>query len=287
MLTIFTICKPFIGHSHIIQFNALKSWTLLTPRPQIILFGNEPGADQVAAQLGLLYVPELARNPHGTPLLNDAFAQARQLAQHDILVYANADIIFFDDLVAATRRVQAAFAGPFLIIGQRVNFDQTERINFEDKDWPAHLRLKMAATGRLGAVVCKDYFVFTKPLFAQIPPFAVGRGNWDNWLVAEAHRQKIPVVDATPVLTAAHQNHTYAHLNGGGVASVVGPEARQNATAGGGMHLVYGSASSWQLTAGGLKRRRWPAALSFLVDLPRFLRLLQYLIFDSFFFSRR
>ncbi len=277
MLTIFTIPKPFSGHSQIIQYNALKSWTLLQPRPQIIIFGDEPGTAQMAAQLKLQHIPTLQCNGNGTPLLSDAFHQAHQLAEHDILLYANADIILFNDVIATIKQVQAADFEQFLIIGQRTNFDMTECIDFDRVDWEVTLRHHIAAEGTLAAVVCKDYFIFPKPLYTTIPDFAVGRGNWDSWMVAQAHRQKIPVIDATPVLTAGHQNHDYAHLNGGGVASVVGLEARQNAQAGGGMNLVYGSAASWELTAIGLRRKRWPALIYFLLDLPRFFRLLGYL----------
>jgi len=277
MLTIFTICKPFLGHSHIIQYNAVKSWTLLKPRPQIILFGDEPGTAQVADQPGVQHVPGLKCNQNGTPLLNDAFYQAHHLAKNDVLVYANADIIFFNDIVSAIKQVQSASFEQFLIIGRRTNFTLTEPIDFESKNWEEQLRFSVATKGLLGAVVCKDYFVFTKPLYTAIPEFVVGRGNWDNWMVAQAHRQKTPVIDATPVLTAVHQNHNYAHLDGGGMASVMGLEARQNAELGGGMNLVHGSASNWQLTADGLKRKRLPVLIYFLLDLPRFFQLLRYL----------
>ena len=51
MFTIFTIPKPFQGHIGTIQRNAIQSWTLLHPRPEIILFGSEAGTAQVAAEL--------------------------------------------------------------------------------------------------------------------------------------------------------------------------------------------------------------------------------------------
>ena len=38
MLTLFTTAKAFTGHSEIIQRNALKSWTLLHPDVEIILW---------------------------------------------------------------------------------------------------------------------------------------------------------------------------------------------------------------------------------------------------------
>jgi FkbM family methyltransferase len=47
MLTLFTTAKPFRGHSGIIHRNALKSWTLLHPDIEIILFGDDEGAAEV------------------------------------------------------------------------------------------------------------------------------------------------------------------------------------------------------------------------------------------------
>jgi hypothetical protein len=41
MLTLFTTAKPFEGHSGVIQRNALKSWKLLHPDIEIILFGDD------------------------------------------------------------------------------------------------------------------------------------------------------------------------------------------------------------------------------------------------------
>lgn len=53
MLTLFTTAKPFRGHDGIIQWNALKSWALLRPSVEVILFGDEEGAAKTAEELGL------------------------------------------------------------------------------------------------------------------------------------------------------------------------------------------------------------------------------------------
>ena len=92
-LTIIAMPKPFRGHIGIIQLNAITSWTKLRPRPEIILFGTEEGAAECAADLGLVHIPEVARNQHGTPLLADIFALAEERTTHDTLAYVNADII--------------------------------------------------------------------------------------------------------------------------------------------------------------------------------------------------
>lgn len=36
----FTTAKPFVGHNGVIQRNALRSWTLLHPGVEVILFGK-------------------------------------------------------------------------------------------------------------------------------------------------------------------------------------------------------------------------------------------------------
>ena len=58
-----------------------------------------------------------------------------------------------------------------------------------------------------------DYFVFRKGTLGKIPHFLVGRDSWDNWMVYNALKKGLKVVDATKSITALHQNHSYSHLN--------------------------------------------------------------------------
>lgn len=46
MLTIFSYPKPFKGHIDVIQRNAINSWTLLNPKPEIILACDEEGTKE-------------------------------------------------------------------------------------------------------------------------------------------------------------------------------------------------------------------------------------------------
>ena len=108
MLTLFTIPKPFRGHVGVIQRNAIKSWVMLRPACQIILFGDEEGTLEVAKEWGVHHMPEVARNEFGTPLLDSTFATAHRLAINNILCYANADIMLLNDfMVAVTRLAQS------------------------------------------------------------------------------------------------------------------------------------------------------------------------------------
>ena len=67
MLTLFAIPKQFHGYSGVIQRNAVKSWTLLRPPPEIILFGDEDGTAEAVKEFGIRHIPKVARNEYGTP----------------------------------------------------------------------------------------------------------------------------------------------------------------------------------------------------------------------------
>lgn len=76
MLTFFTTAKPFRSHEGIIQKNALKSWTLLHPDVEVILFGDDGGAAAAAEELRLRHEPRVERNEFGTKRLDFMFWRA-------------------------------------------------------------------------------------------------------------------------------------------------------------------------------------------------------------------
>jgi hypothetical protein len=205
--------KPFEGHIGIIQRNAVTSWTRLTPRPEIILFGNEAGTSEIAAELGVRHVRDVKRNEKNTPFLNDLFDQAQNLAQNPIVSYVNADIILFDNFIAAARDV-AAWKPQFLMAGRRWDIDITTPIDFSAPDWAAGVRRDVAQRGKRRSASWIDYFVFARGMYRELPPLLLGRVWWDNWLVWQARALAAPVVDASPRVLAVHQNHGYAHPGG-------------------------------------------------------------------------
>ena len=274
-LTLFGIPKPFEGPIGIIQRNAIRSWTLLRPGAEVILFGDDEGTAEFAAELNIRHVPQVKKNEHGTPLLSDVFQQARDLSRAPLLGYVNSDILLLDDFPAAAENVSAAMPEQFLMIGRRTDTEIVEEFDAEDPNWRHQILEQKEFSGKLAPRVCKDYFVFPKQLFQDLPDFAVGRANWDNWMVYHAHQTNIPVVDATAVISVIHQNHNYAHFKHGYPEQISGQEAIANRDLAGGMHLVKGSVGNWVLTSKGLRRSRAPSAwLPFLADMHRFSRLL-------------
>ena len=263
MLTLFSIPKPFHGHIAVIQRNAIRSWTLLKPACEILLFGDDEGTTEAAAEFGLRHIPDIARSEYGTPLVSDLFEQAQQLATHDLLCYVNADIILMSDLMAAVRRIPFR---RFLMAGRRWDVDLTQPWSFENPDWEIRLREYVYHYGRLHDPAGIDYFVFPRGLWKTIPPFAIGRTIWDNWLIYGARARGAAVVDATQATMVVHQNHNYTHVPDGANRVWKGPEARNNLTLAGGYdHAFTLDDATWLLTPRWLLpalqwkhlRRRW------------------------------
>jgi hypothetical protein len=122
----------------------------------------------------------------------------------------NADIILMSDFVRAVTQV-ARWGRQALIIGRRWDLDVREPLDFTQPDWEERLRARLADCGTLHHPVGIDYFVFSRNTWGEIPPFAIGRTAWDNWLVYGARSLGGAVVDATQAITAVHQSHDYSH----------------------------------------------------------------------------
>ena len=228
MITFFSTPKPFRGHIGVIQRNAIRSWTLVHPDAEVILFGHEEGAAETARDLGVRHEPEVDRNALGTPLLSSLFERAGRLARHDRVCFLNADILLLDDFLAASTRLSGIHERS-LMVGRRCDLDITEPVDFSNPEWRQGLRKLARERGKLRPPQWIDFFVFPRGLLSgQVPHFAVGRPGYDNWLLWKVRDMGVPVVDATGVLLAIHQNHDYSHHPGGQAGLWQDVEAKQN-----------------------------------------------------------
>ena len=252
MLTMFTTPKPFRGHIGVIQTNAIQSWLLLHPEPEVILIGNEEGTAEVASRFGIRHIAEVECSKYGTPLVNSLFSIAQNTAKYQLMCYVNADIILFSDFLPAVQRVHQY---PFLMIGQRWDLELNEAVNFDDTQWESWLRAHVAEHGKLHPKSGIDYFVFSRGLYRDIPLFAIGRGGWDNWLVYQARLLKTPVIDATRAIMAIHQKHDYSHHPEGTAGVWEGPERKHNIELMGGVDHSFGlDYATLRLAGQGLKQ---------------------------------
>jgi hypothetical protein len=236
-ITLFSTPKPFLDpHINIIQRNAIRSWKALGPDVDVLLIGDEPGLEEAAREIGVKFIPEVEKNYLGTPLVHSIFNQARQASEGEFLLYINADIILLPEILEVISSIKK-LEEDFLLVGRRWDLTITSAIDFEN-NWVVELREKLLVEGKLRAPTAIDYFVFPRHLYREIPPFAIGRAGWDNWMIYHGMGQPWPVIDATPSLLVIHQNHDYSHLPDGKPHYDL-EESNQNVALSGGMKTLY------------------------------------------------
>lgn len=262
MLTLFSTAKPFLGHSRVIQRNALQSWKLLHPDAEVILFGNDEGAAETCRDLGLRHEPYVKRNENGTKYLNWIFDKANEYSRHQFLCYANCDIMLGPDFLAALQVVSARH-NRFLITGRRWDTNITAPWDFTRPDSGAQLRSLALQKGKQNGPTWLDYFCFTRDLYyRKMPPFLIGRQGWDPWLSYFCRKSHAALVDATRAVAAVHQNHDYAYMKTGGASRYSEAEAEYNWRLGdtSWWHFYCLHSATDELVDGRL-RRKWLAPL--------------------------
>ena len=185
MITFFSVPKAFKGHIGVIQTNAIESWLQLKPSPEIILLGNDEGVAEVSQKYGLRHIPDLKYHPQWkAPLLDNIIETAKKVASCENLCFIHTDIILFQDFLTAFQLVSNRFE-KYLMVSSRWNMNIDKRVNLSSE---------------------KDR--------QSIPPFLLGRGYWDNWMMYQALQEGAALVDTTTDVVALHQNHDYAHVDG-------------------------------------------------------------------------
>jgi hypothetical protein len=208
MLSFFTTAKAFVGHSNVIQRNALRSWKLQHPDVEVILFGDDEGAAEVCSDLGLKHEPFTERHESGTKYLNYIFNRAQQIARHDYLCFSNCDIILTSDFLMAFEKAKV-WQERFLLVSQRWDLDITEPIDFARTEWAREVREMATVHGFRQDEYWIDFFLFPKGMYTDMPAMIVGHCYWDNWMIWRALSEGVPVLDVGRFLVPIHQNHGY------------------------------------------------------------------------------
>ncbi len=221
MITFFSVPKPFVGHIGTIQRNAIRAWKQAVPECEIILFGDEEGIAEAAADLGATHISSVRKNEYGTPYLDGIFRQANEMAKNTTLCFSNCDMIYTEALLTSVRDVGR---DTYLMVGRR--FDVVLEEEFAPERYQ-EVVTDIRARARRSAAWAMDYFIFPKGVFVDIPPFLIGRAGWDNWMLFNARFRKVPLVDCTDSIEAFHQNHDYAHVKKS-TGRFYGPESDYN-----------------------------------------------------------
>lgn len=224
MLTIFTTAKPHEGLAAIHQRNALNSWRLLRPEPEILVIGDEPGTERLCDEVGARHITGLGTNERGIPLVSHLFELGQRHASNDVVCFINADIVLLQDAMDAVVTVAAA-RERFLVVARRWDLHLPEPVDF-GPGWEERLRQRLDAEGRRETDLAIDWFVFRRGAFTGLPPFAIARTSYDNWLLWRAVADGCTLVDASAVTRLVHQHHDYGYAARGRVDLWAGADAR-------------------------------------------------------------
>jgi hypothetical protein len=257
MLTLFSTPKPFRGHIGVIQCNALKSWKLMHPDAEVILFGNEEGAEEACRDLGLRYEPDVGRSPLGTVRADSLFSRVQEIARHELLCYANCDIVLTQDFLRALERL-LAWRATFLMVGRRWDTDIAEPIDFSAPDWDKKMVERAKSKGVQRFYHNIDYFAFPRGFSWEMPALVVGRTWWDHWMMWKGLDLGHGVVDASKVVCAVHQNHDYSHVPEGWKSVSSDKDAQRNfVLTGGYAHQRTIEDATFRLTPAGIVPNRF------------------------------
>ena len=237
LITIFITPKAFDReHIAMIQRNAIRSWKALGKDVDILLIGDDPGVEENAKALGVRHIPEVKRNSSGTPMLDDIFKIARDNSDSPLLAYVNADIILKKDFLE-NAKLMLQKEKRFLLVGQRWDLDVQKDLEFPE-GWETEFDKDLKARGRRHPTGGSDYFIYPRDIFTNIPPFAIGRSGWDNWMFYEARVKGWKLINCSKAINIIHQDHDYAHLPNG-LPHYRQPESAENVKAAGGKRTIF------------------------------------------------
>lgn len=237
MLTIFTTCRSFeIEEFAIIQRNALTSWSLLNPKPEIFVMGIEPGVTDICKEFGFTQVKEIEYTEYGTPLLNSMIEMAEEKASYSNMLLISSDVVIFQSMARALEVLVGKFKNQFCGVARKLQQPKIELLDFS-LNWQD----KVKENVNYSLITSGDFFLYPKGFWGNVPEFVIGRAHCDNWLFYEAAIKNC-LVDMTGVVEIVDFIHTYSHLPKGWFK-----EKLQNVILSEGKHADFLNAN-WKMT---------------------------------------
>ena len=190
---------------------ALSSWLASSPKSHVLLFINRTEfdstgkftneIDQLFGENRIIYAGGIKTDHKNVPYINEWFIQGINHSPSKYVCFINSDIVLSSNWI---KRVKQIFTmpemanKPLVLIGQRIDFDLKEdsfkKIKFSKYKNNQHELLH--EIDNLVTNISKhsdhspygvDTFTFRTDKLPfdpyLIPPFIMGRYNWDNWII--------------------------------------------------------------------------------------------------------
>lgn len=213
-LTLASVPMPFSGNKLTIthQHNAIQSWCMLNPRPEIILFGNDDGVGNVSKQYGVRHVPQIGKNELGDLSMRSIFRQIDKNSTTDWICYIDTDVILLDDFIPNFNYLVSLLPS-FVSCAGRWDANVPEAIDFTKEDWQRKVLDAVYKLGRRGS----DYCIYPRGFYHNMPDYSIGKGHWDGWRMGLPLTKGIPLVNIERSCKAVHQKHGHRMGNSPGI----------------------------------------------------------------------
>lgn len=229
-LIIFTTCKPMIGEDKWRQEQAIKSWIQLKDiEIKVIVFGNDKGVDELCEKYNLTHIP-VVDNLAGVPRVKAMFETSASFAKpEDYMMWTNADIIFFQNLVDNIKMFDVHRKSKnivnFALVGARLDWNNPCILPQITKEhFFGNIKInKMIGNQRLTKTIVKsdkyechpitddaiDYIIHSPTTYKdKIHQCLVIAGCYhDSILMWLATQSNYLTLNMSQTITAIHQNH--------------------------------------------------------------------------------
>tara|TARA_Y100000817_G_C16861676_1_gene546024 strand:+ start:1639 stop:2394 length:756 start_codon:yes stop_codon:yes gene_type:complete len=208
-LIFITTCKPFDEEYSWKQEQSIKSWMALKGiEKKIIIVGNDKGVKDFCEENNLIHHPNI-KTFGPVPYLHDMLEVANShAAQEDVIIWTNADMIYFqnmvDTIMAFKRQINTK---DYILVGQRYDWKQPRKIDITDPSVIDHI-IKNEST--LHASCGIDYVIHSKTsLVGHFHKDLVIAGtSHDMKILGVGMKNSIPTIDCLKTITAIHHDHS-------------------------------------------------------------------------------
>lgn len=204
-LLIVTTMKPMMDPFIIEQTNAVLSWTKLRLNPTIIVFGDDQGVAEFCAEHQIQNIPIVKKNPQGVVYINEIIKEGyNHMDGYDYIMYINADILLTDDFSDTLEAFHQQYPDVKSCLLTAVRFDVPtfSLIDYNDPNW-RHFVME-TFKGKYSTPDGIDMFLHKKDNYANMPPFAVARAQFDSWMLDTGIKNFDMSVDMTKTVKIYH-----------------------------------------------------------------------------------
>lgn len=206
------MCTTFVPSSHreIVYNNTKDNWKSLGSDvlPVLFLESKYTEVKRTFEDNGWVVLPVVDVMSEGFPVIKSFFSAISRHFRSKYVGYANADILFNDDLVQTLNLMEKY--RPFVekqneifISGSRYDVE-----NITTKDFSSTEKIKQIKLdhSKRHSPMGQDYFI-TDSYYTwdMLPPIVVGKQRIDNWILINAIEFNHTAIDSSDAITAIHQ----------------------------------------------------------------------------------